>query len=348
LRTRPLDAERLLTTTLKRVSRSFFLSVRILPRDVRRPIGLAYLLARAADTIADTPLISRSDRVKHLELFREALREQGPGRLATIKEALSGPHQLPAERALLMGLEDAFGLLRTVDTGDRELIVSVVLTLTDGMVWDLSTFPGEDEGGVAAVQTRAELDRYTYYIAGCVGEFWTDIHLSHRPSLRSWDRDVMVRRGVRFGKGLQMTNVLRDVARDLRIGRCYLPGQELERLGLRPEDLLDPAAIDRVRPLLLDLIAAALDHYQEGWSYTLAIPRREVRMRLACAWPLFIGLKTLALIARSPNLLDPRGDVKVSRRAVYAMMLRSAATIGSDVGLSRYYRSLRGAVPLRP
>ena len=41
-------------------------------------------------------------------------------------------------------------------------------------------------------------------------------------------------RGVRFGKALQMTNVLRDVPADLASGRCYLPAAELAALGLAP------------------------------------------------------------------------------------------------------------------
>ena len=46
--------EKLLTGLLPQVSRSFYLTIRVLPADLRRPVGLAYLLARAADTIADT------------------------------------------------------------------------------------------------------------------------------------------------------------------------------------------------------------------------------------------------------------------------------------------------------
>jgi farnesyl-diphosphate farnesyltransferase len=156
----------------------------------------------------------------------------------------------------------------------------------------------------------------------------------------------MVRRGVRFGKGLQMTNVLRDLSKDLRIGRCYLPRQDLEKLGLRPADLLDPTATTKVKPLLRDLLGVTLDHYREGWAYTLAVPRREVRMRLACAWPLLIGLKTLALIGQSPNLLDPRVTIKVPRQVVYALMVRSCASIGSNAGLDLYYRALRQRVTL--
>jgi farnesyl-diphosphate farnesyltransferase len=69
-------------------------------------------------------------------------------------------------------------------------------------------------------------------------------------------------------------------------------------------------------------------------------------MRLACAWPLLIGLRTLALIGQSPNLLDPRVTIKIPRRVVYALMVRSTASIGSNAGLDLYYRALRQRVTL--
>jgi farnesyl-diphosphate farnesyltransferase len=334
----------LLTTTLKGVSRSFFLSLRALPGDVRAPIGVAYLFARAADTIADTSIISRADRLKHLELFRCALRNGNVGLLGAIREALSEAQANAAERELLARLEEGFAIFQALEPADQSLVRKVVLTLTEGMVFDLTTFPGESEGRVVALASRADLDRYTYYVAGCVGEFWTDIHLAHRPSLAGWDRQAMARSGVRFGKGLQMTNVLRDLSRDLRIGRCYLPLQDLEKLGLNPNDLLDAAAIAPIRPLLRELLACTLDHYQEGWAYTLAIPRREIRMRLACAWPLLIGLETLALIAHSPSLLDSAAVIKIRRPAVYRILLCSLAAIGSNAALDRYHRLLRRRV----
>ncbi len=330
----------LLGPLLKRVSRSFYLTLRAVPADLRRPICLAYLLARAADTIADTALIGRADRLTYLELFREAIREGKTERLPVIKEALVEQQQVAAERELLTRLEQAFAVLSSFSPSDQLLVRGVVLTLTDGMVMDLTTFPGEDEGRLIALQTQADLDHYTYYVAGCVGEFWTDIHMAHRLSLADWDREAMRQRGIRFGKGLQMTNILRDLSKDLRIGRCYLPQQELEAIGLQPADLLDPTAVVKVKPLLRSLLTRTLDHYQDGWVYTQQIPRREIRMRLACIWPLFIGLKTLALLARSPNLLDPKIVIKIPRGAVYRMMARSLMLIGSDAALDRYYRTL--------
>jgi farnesyl-diphosphate farnesyltransferase len=334
-------AAELLTGILKRVSRSFYLSVAVLPAGLRLPIGLAYLFARAADTIADTKIVSRAERLEHLEALRDLFRGAGPDGAARIRAALA-PHQTaPAEADLVARLDDCLTLYRGLPPEDRERIARVVLTLTDGMRLDLTTFPGEDEGKLAAVETRADLDRYTYLVAGCAGEFWTAMCIAHRPRFARWDADVMSRRGVRFGKGLQMTNVLRDLPRDLRIGRCYLARQDLRRLGLVPEDLLDPGCLPKVRPLLADLVRLTLAHYEAGWAYTLAIPRPEARIRLACAWPLLIGIQTLAGITRSPNLLDPGRPVKIPRPAVYRLMARSGLTVFSSRALTHQYETLR-------
>lgn len=336
----------LFSDILRGVSRSFYLSLAVLPGPLRRPIGLAYLFARAADTIADTALIPRERRLEHLEALRAELRAPDPARLDGLRAAVIGPQRLPEERLLLERLPECFGLYRALPPGDRTRLQVVLLTITRGMILDLTIFPGEDEGRVEALGTRADLDRYTYLIAGSVGEFWTEMHLAHRRSLARWNSQLMKARGIRFGQGLQLTNILRDLARDLRIGRCYLPREELDALGLKPEDLLDPAAIGRARPLIVDLIGLTLAHYREGWAYTLAIPRREPRMRLACAWPLLIGLRTLARVARASNLLDPGVTVKISRPAVHRLLATSILLVGSNRALTRYYRrSAAGVLP---
>ena len=90
---------------------------------------------------------------------------------------------------------------------------------------------------MACWKREADLDRYTYFVAGCVGEFWTKISLDHTASLHHWNAEDMLARAVRFGKGLQLTNILRDLAQDLRIGRCYLPRTELSAVGVEPEQL---------------------------------------------------------------------------------------------------------------
>ena len=330
----------LTSALLKRVSRSFYLSLAVLPSAVRPTIGLAYLLARAADTIADTRLIERHARITHLDAFRaEMTGESEPRRLQAIAAAV-GAGSLPAERTLLERLPDCFRAFRALPPDDQDRVRKVIETIVEGMTDDLRVFPGEDEGKLAALETRADLDRYTYLVAGCVGEFWTDVHVAHRPRLRGWDLPGMRMLGIRFGQALQLTNVLRDVPRDLRHGRCYLPRQELARLGLSPHDLLDPAAASAARPLLAELLGIALDHYDAGWQYTFAIPRAETRMRLACAWPLLIGLRTLHLVARSSSWLDPAVTLKVPRLRVYGLMARSLITVWSTRALARQARRL--------
>jgi len=328
----------LTTALLRRVSRSFYLSVAVLPSAVRPTIGLAYLFARASDTIADTRLIDRASRIAHLEALRAALADDG---LSTSVGTTAAAQALPAERRLLERLPDCLAAYRALPPADRGRVHAVLGTIIEGQIQDLRLFPGEDEGKLAALETREDLDRYTYLVAGCVGEFWTDVHVAHRPRLAGWDLPRMRALGARFGKGLQLTNVLRDLPRDLRQGRCYLPRQDLARWGLEPRDLLDPGRAPAARPLLAEWLNTALDHYEAGWQYTFAIPRREARMRLACAWPLLIGLRTLDLLAASPNWLDPAITLKVPRVRVYGLMVHSLGTVWSTRALGRQARRLR-------
>ena len=252
-----------------------------------------------------------------------------------------------AERRLLERVEEALARVQALEGADRARVRAVLSTITSGMIVDLERFPGEDAATLTALETLDDLDRYTYLVAGCVGEFWTALHVAHRPRLRGWDLAEMCARAVRFGKALQMTNVLRDIPQDLRHGRCYLPARELDALGLAPADLLEPSKSPRARPLLERLIARTLEHYDAAWGYTLAIPRREWRMRLACAWPLLIGLATLAAIAKAPDPLASAGPIKIPRRAVRAILARSTAAVWSNRALGREAARLRRGVTVR-
>src|SRR5207244_8184938 len=134
---------------------------------------------------------------------------------------------------------------------------------------------------------------YTSEHARRCAEVRTRLMLAHPKALRPWDVEAMATVGVRFAKALQLTNVLRDLAADLRRGRCYIPTAVLEPAGLRPADLLDPATLPKFRPVLTRLLRIALEHLDQGWLYTMAIPSREVRLRLACSWPILFAVKTL-------------------------------------------------------
>ena len=342
----------LLRDILKGVSRSFYLTIRVLPANMRQPVAVAYLLARAADTIADTRALPPHERLEKLLAFRGLVEGRGAfGRFRAeeISRIVSGVRGAgegapPAETALLGSAGSIFALLDELPESDRANVRSVVVTLTRGMELDLTTFPAEDSGAVAALQSAEELDCYTYLVAGCVGGFWTLVATAHEPRLSRWNAERMTELGIRFGKALQLTNVLRDVPRDLRSGRCYLPEPELARVGLAPVDLLNPANSKHGRSVLTPWIRVALEHFDAAEAYLVATPRCCMRLRLAELWPILLGLATLEKLARNEEWLNPDRPSRVKRRWVYGMMARSLVAAPSDALLRLWIRGLRRRV----
>ena len=340
-----------LRTLLKSVSRSFYLTLAAVPGDVRAQVGTAYLLARAADTIADTDLVERQRRLHYLTRLREWMMDPAKHRGAAqeIRSALLDSGTDSAERALLSHLEECGALLESFTKADQSLIRWVLGILTQGMQKDLTGFPGATirtggGGSLTALKTIADLDLYTYNAAGCVGEFWTRLMCAHRAALRDWDVERMAQVGTRFGKGLQYTNVLRDIPADLRRGRCYIPVELLEKTGLKPADLLDPASLRKFKPVRDQLLHIALEHLDQGWLYTMAIPRSELRLRLACAWPILFAMKTLQRVSVSESLLDPAVTIKMTRGEVYRIMALTAGTLGCARTLTACYGHIRKRV----
>lgn len=330
-----LPANDLQTELLKSVSRAFYLSLRVLPRDCRLPMATGYLLARSADTIADTDKLSPPDRARALAVFRELVRG-GEGSLEELIPASDGS----AEARLLARLPDSLKLLATLPAEDQTSVRRIVETLAKGMQADLEHFP--PGGPIQALETPADLDRHTYLAAGCVGQFWTEILHRHVPALKSWDVNAMSALGVRFGKALQLVNVLRDIPGDLAEGRCYIPRTQLEKAGLTAADLLTPENWPRLRPIYQTWLNLALDHFKCAQKYILAIPSLEIKLRLSVLWPVLIGLATLDRLAESNPLLPHR--IKVPRSWVYRTLLLSIPAAPLDALLRRWVRSWRWTV----
>src|ERR1043166_389048 len=141
---------------LREVSRSFYLTLRVLPEEIRRQISRAYLLARASDTIADTKAVPKQERV-------EMLRRLAKGEAFKFELADCSP----AEQRLLQQLDDCLAMLASLSQQDQRLIRELHQTIITGQIFDLEHFP---DGSVTAL-TAAELDQYKYRVPGCVGGF---------------------------------------------------------------------------------------------------------------------------------------------------------------------------------
>ena len=309
-----------LNDLLQQTSRSFYLTLRVLPRAVRPQIGLAYLLARTTDTIADTEIVPPAQRLQALQQLRDRILGQRSNVLDFTE--LAHRQGAPAERRLLERCDVSLALLHQLSAADLQRVRRVLETIISGQRLDLQRFAAASVGNVLALQTEAELEDYIYRVAGCVGEFWTTICRAHLFPHARLDEAQLLADGIRFGKGLQLVNILRDLPADVRKGRCYLPADKLGAIGLQPADLLETANENKFRPLYdryLDLAAA---HLAAGWAYTNTVPRGQVRVRLGCAWPILIGRETIQRL-RTARLLDPNCRVKISRAAVRRIILQS-------------------------
>ena len=315
-----VDSKTLLGPLLRDVSRSFYTTLRVLPRSIHSHIGLAYLLARTTDTIADTDLLPVGQRLEALDRLRRRI--TGTETAGIDLGELAGKQSSAAERILLERCEDAVALLQCTPESDRKLIREVLQVITSGQELDLRRFASASADTIAMLQTDAELDDYTYRVAGCVGEFWTKLCRAHLFPAAKLDDAFLLANGVRFGKGLQLVNILRDLPSDLRNGRCYIPADRLNQIGFTAKDLMRSENEPRFWPLYNEYLNKAEAHLRAGWDYTKALPRGQIRVRLACAWPILIGMETIRLLRRE-NVLDGSKRIKVSRPETKRIIRRS-------------------------
>ena len=306
------------------VSRSFYLSLKVLPEPVRTPFSLAYLLARAADTVADTDAVPARERLAFLERMRMRVCEgKADSSLATdLCAALTEQLDHAQERLLLERWNECLEWFEASPEDERAEIIRVLGIILRGQSLDVERF--ELNEGATALPDAAALDEYTYLVAGSVGEFWTNLSamkLGEKFTAEPLER--MLERGRRFGQGLQLVNVIRDFPKDLRErGRCYWPLPELHAAGFPKaaplESLLGSREI--VKRVMAPWKQQCRDHLSQALDYVNAVRNR--RTRLATALPVLLAFRTLEAIDAADWETYLRG-VKVDRRALRRELFRS-------------------------
>jgi farnesyl-diphosphate farnesyltransferase len=319
------------------VSRSFSLTINLLPAPLREPVSLGYLLARAMDTVADSARVPAPKRLEHLRAMFEMIKYgPDPELLRPLQKDLAAQAH-DGERELIQKLDRCMNWLEAQEPEDKWELRRTLARIGRGQELDVLRFGDSTADDPKPLETADELDEYTYFVAGSVGELWTRLCQAHLPT--GWSKlpeSEMLALGKRFGQGLQMVNILRDLPADLAIGRCYLPKDLLAKHDLDVAALrADPK---RARPLLDELRAKTLEHLDAAWKYVSAIGPR--KLRYACALPVFIGLETLALLARNPVLeVDER--VKMSRGSLRKLMASAAVGAWLTSWSDSLYKRLR-------
>jgi len=168
-----ISLSKLRGSILARVSRSFYLSIRLLPKKLRDPVSLGYLLARASDTIADTTELPPELRIENLRLLVRGIQGEALGdAIVGLSASVTPLQKNKAERALIESLQSCLDWLEQSEVPDREEVRAVLEQINRGQVLDLERFPNPKQ--IAALEKSAELDEYTYLVAGARENFGPD------------------------------------------------------------------------------------------------------------------------------------------------------------------------------
>ena len=205
---------------LEKTSRTFALSIPVLPEPTRRQVMIAYLLFRIADTFEDAAPWAPERRVEALREFQGLLSAYSPGDAARLASrwTAAGPSPNPAYGELIAEVPL---VLEAFFAQEEEAVSSVrahVLRSAEGM----AGFVERSREGVLVLDDVADLQAYCYAVAGIVGEMLTDLFLLGRAPLAGIAPSLRERAGT-FGEALQLVNILKDTATDVAEGRSFLP-----------------------------------------------------------------------------------------------------------------------------
>ncbi len=271
---------------------------------MRRSASLAYLLARISDTLADTANASIGLRLESLQNFQDSLYHEKPNQKWSAE--LLGKIHDTREKNLLENSIPILEQLRTTPLPERQLIHEVLAIIISGQQQDLTYFSNATKEQPVAFRDDAQLEDYTWRVAGCVGAFWTKLgFLTLGEKFSTHPQATLIDQAIAYGKGLQLINILRDLTEDLNAGRCYLPvSNPLDR-----EEILSCHAKWQ---------SAAEAWISKGRLYSQALSSR--RLRTASILPALIAQETLNAM-REPTWRTLEQHIKIPRSRVYSLMI---------------------------
>lgn len=303
---------------LKKTARTLYLSGKFMPKSISKTFGCAYLICRAADSIADTNLIDVTKRISLIHTYPKLVETNDEVLLKELKNSIPKKNNLHEnEKLLLENIDICLQEFKTFKPLHKELTLKVVNAVCNAMEWDLSYFPDMKSGLIKASPNAARTELYCEHMGGEPGVFWANLLLDGK------NNKDFIQNGKRIGMALQITNILRDLAQDVKIGRIYLPLTELTANEIMPQDLMEKKVYKKLKPIILKWINWGTDNISCAKYFIPVIPRRNFFARATVAWPVFWSLDTLKLLASSKNLLDKNKIQKIPKKTIYLTMFLS-------------------------
>ena len=221
----------------KAVGSSFYLAMRLMPREERDAMFAIYAFCRKVDNIADNGIGTRPERHDRLEKWR-----------ADLAGLYAGAN--PPQVRFLATAVAQYGL-RLDD----------FLAVLDGMDMDVA----ED----IVAPDLAALDLYCDRVASAVGRLSIKVFgMEEGPGF-----DL----AHHLGRALQLTNILRDIDEDAAIGRLYLPREYLQQAGITALDLKAIIATPCIDGVCRRVALLAHQHYVQAQHILSARPKGRIK-----------------------------------------------------------------------
>jgi farnesyl-diphosphate farnesyltransferase len=321
------------------VSRTFALTIPVLPGALAEIVTNAYLLCRLADTIEDdVGLDDKQKTVFHARFVRVVEGLEPAEAFAADLAPLLSARTLDDERDLVRNTDRVIRITHGFSEDERAALTRCVKIMCSGM----PAF--QRNKSLEGLSSLRNLDEYCYYVAGVVGEMCTELFTLHCPELAG-KREQMLKLAVSFGQGLQMTNILKDIWDDRQAGSCWLPRSVFEQHGFDLKTLESSQDSPAFAAGLQDLVGIAHAHLRNALEYSCQIPKSEPGIRKFCLWAIGMAVLTLRRIHENPSF--SAGDqVKISRRAVKATVVTTNLLLRSNRALRIAFDRAAAGLPL--
>lgn len=290
------------------VSRTFALTIPLLPHNMEKVVGNTYLLCRIVDTIEDAANLSAQTKQSLSALFLDAVLEKAPVEtfVNPCLEALEN-YSNQDELDLIANTPTVLRILHTCSARDQQAVSRCVSIMSEGM----SFFHGKQNQ--AGLKDLAEFEQYCYVVAGVVGELLTSIFSNHSSAFERALRGHE-NLAIAFGQALQMTNILKDSPEDKARGVCWKP----------------------VNVSQTELLKIAYQKLQDSLDYISLIPKQELGMRRFCFLAFGLAVMTLAKIAKR-NEFNSKDEVKLSKSTVMKFYAFTKVAVKSNTLMKAFF-----------
>jgi len=330
-----------LADQMNKVSRSFALVAPAVDEPLKDYLSIAYLVCRVVDNIEDCtmPFAWQQERFVEFAALLQDPTQAIPVLASWEREKWPG---LSKDEARMMSVADGqmlWQIYAQIPAQARASIARWALAMAKGMEQvinpDLTNFFFSLDGVRLPIK-EDDYNRYCYYVAGTVGHMITELAITHY-GLYGETAERLLINSEASGRALQKTNIVKDFAKDLQRGVCFLPDEWLQEVNHTPLALAG-APVSWKEKVLTNV----LKEFENSVNYVLDLPLSAAGFRRASLLMMLPGYQTLLLAARNhQRLFTPAHEIKISRRTMAKCLLDARLMVKNDDAILAYSRDIR-------